>query len=209
MGVDLVRIFLTPDHSLGVEISWYVVVILAVLGVCVVVVLNWGKWGNQIWELDQTEIGVGDQKLTLRPNYADRTIAYRVWVEISTRKIGLEIDLDDDVIVEIYDSWYSFFQITREMLKDVPVQRLKNESTKEIVNSTIAILNDQLRPHLTKWQSRFRHWYEGRREGSKDLAPQQIQAEYPSFTELKTELTEVNRRLMAYRANLYRLASNT
>ena len=48
-------------------------------------------------DLDETELGVGSAKITLRPNYTDRQVAYQVWVELSTRKIGLEIDLDYDV----------------------------------------------------------------------------------------------------------------
>ncbi len=60
-------------------------------------------------EIDEAEIGIEPGKIKLRPNFTDRQVAYQIWVELSTRKIGLEIDLAHDVISEVYDSWHKFF----------------------------------------------------------------------------------------------------
>ncbi|WP_208529061.1 hypothetical protein [Pseudomonas aeruginosa] len=79
------------------------------------------------YEIDEAELGIGEQKIKLRPNIVDKQIAYKVWVELSTRKIGLPIDLDNDVISEVYDSWFSFFSVTRELIKDVPVVEVSKE----------------------------------------------------------------------------------
>ena len=112
------------------------------------------------YEIDEAEIGIGGEKVKIKPNYQDMQIAYRLWVELSTRKIGLAIDLDNDVVNEIYDSWYEFFKLTRELIKEIPVSKIrKDESTKELVRIAIEVLNEGIRPHLTKWQARFRKWY--------------------------------------------------
>ena len=61
--------------------------------------LGVGFWRS--FEIDEAQLGLGEQKIILRPNDTDRQIAYKIWVELSTRKIGLPIDLENDVISEI------------------------------------------------------------------------------------------------------------
>lgn len=161
----------------------------------------------QSLQIDQAELGIGGSKIKLTPNWIDRQIAYKIWVELSTRKIGLPIDLDHDVIVEVYDSWHTFFQVTRELIKDVPVSKFRRHDTEQIVRISIGVLNDGLRPHLTTWQARFRRWYdyELNAESAVGLAPQEIQRAFGKYTELSEDLIRVNGRLMAYRKLMYEL----
>lgn len=161
----------------------------------------------QKFEIDQAEVGMGTNKLKLSINETDRQIAYKIWVELSTRKIGLPIDLEHDVISEVYDSWHTFFTVTRELVKDVPVNKFRRKETEEIVRLSIGVLNDGLRPHLTKWQARFRRWYGKATEDSNfiDQSPQEIQQRYPKYDELQADLLAVNQRLMAYRKMMYEL----
>lgn len=161
-------------------------------------------WGSN-FAIDTTEIGFGSGKITLKPNIADQQIAYKIWVELSTRKIGLPIDLDHDVIAEVYDSWHNFFSITRELIKDIPVNKVKNQSTQKIINLSINVLNEGLRPHLTSWQARFRHWYDRQLEAKDDVDPQALQAKYPKFEELKKDMLVVNERLIKYRSKMHEL----
>lgn len=161
----------------------------------------------QKFEIDQAEVGIGTNKLKLLINETDRQIAYKVWVELSTRKIGLPIDLEHDVISEVYDSWHTFFTVTRELVKDVPVNKFRRKETEEIVRMSIGVLNDGLRPHLTEWQARFRRWYGKATEHSAfvEQSPQEIQQRYPKYDELRADLLAVNQRLMAYRKMMYEL----
>lgn len=190
------------NGGLGIEVSG--ALLLAGL-VVAVAFAAWHIFGPRMrgreFEIDQAELGLGDQKLILRPNYIDRTVAYKIWVELSTRKIGLPIDPEHDVISEIYDSWFNFFQITRELIKDIPVSKIREPSTEKIVQLSIDLLNNGLRPHLTKWQARFRRWYDARLvdAGNGDLHPQEIQAKFPAFEEMREDLLEVNERLIIYR----------
>lgn len=159
------------------------------------------------FELNEAEFGLGQQKIKLKANDDDRQIAYKIWVELSTRKIGLPIDLEHDVITEVYDSWHAFFSVTRELIKDVPVRKYQRDSTAKIVRLSIEVLNEGLRPHLTKWQARFRRWYEhaAKKENFGDTAPQEIQLQFPAFAELKDDLKVVNDRLIAYRTRMHEL----
>lgn len=201
---------LTIDDNFAVSLfvnGWVTGVALFV----VMILIVWQLWQYRgyfkSFEVDQAEIGIGQQKFKLAPNETDRQIAYKIWVELSTRKIGLKIDLEHDVVEEVYDSWHTFFGVTRELIKDVPVRKFRRPATEKIVGMSIEVLNEGLRPHLTQWQARFRRWYE-RQAKHEDFAlktPQEIQQEFPAFRELSEDLLAVNKKLMAYRAKMRQL----
>lgn len=169
---------------------------------------------RRLWktfEINEAEFGLGDQKIKLTPNLVDQQIAYKVWVELSTRKIGIPIDTDNDVIAEVYDSWFNFFSVTRELIKDVPVQKFRRKDTEQIVKLSIEVLNNGIRPHLTLWQARFRRWYENQlsQAANVDVHPQDIQKMFPQFEELEKDLLEVNQRLIHYRDKMYEIISSS
>lgn len=163
------------------------------------------------FEIDQADIGIGDQKFTFKPNTTDKQVAYAIWVELSTRKIGLPIDFEHDVISEIYDSWYGFFTVTRDLIKGIPSQKIRRNSTQKIIRLSIEVLNQGLRPHLTRWQARFRHWYDrelrkyDQGPGDEVLDPQLIQEKFPKYEELKTDMERVNQSLIKYRNRMYQM----
>lgn len=203
------------NHSLNLTASvWLLVIALGFIGVVIVWRLATGGFALKNFEIDQADFGIGDQKFTFKPNLTDKQVAYAIWVELSTRKIGLPIDFDDDVISEIYDSWHGFFTVTRDLIKGIPAQKFRRDSTQKIIGLSIEVLNEGLRPHLTKWQARFRHWYERELRkydngGMEDvLDPQHIQERFPKFAELKADMDRVNKSLMKYREQMRRLVLN-
>lgn len=206
---DLLSVILKPDFSLSVNVSW--VVIGLFLFLVVVVFLARFAFGGWPWrrgyQIDEVALGVGKNSIKIKPNDVDRQIAYKIWVELSTRKIGLPIDLNDDVVVEIYNSWYNFFSVTRELIKDVPVSKFKRKDTEGIIRLSINVLNEGIRPHLTKWQARFRRWYESALDSPdyKESTPQDIQREYFDFPLLEKDILEVNEKLIEYRKKMYQI----
>lgn len=109
----------------------------------------------------------------------------------------------------MYDSWYNFFAVTRELIKDIPVAKLRRADTEKIVRLSIELLNHGLRPHLTQWQARFRRWYERALEQTDlgELSPQEVQKTFPDFKQINSELHEVNERLIRYRKKMYELVT--
>jgi len=201
----LLSVSINRDGSLALVFNPFVIVAIALVIGCVVGVRYWLGRGSQ-FEIDTAEMGFGSHKISFKPNLRDQEIAYKIWVELSTRKIGLPINLEHDVISEIYDSWHTFFSITRELIKDIPVNKVKKTSTRQIITLSIGVLNEGLRPHLTTWQARFRRWYDLQLKDAKDdIDPQSLQAKYPKFDELKVDLEIVNRRLIAYRERMREL----
>jgi hypothetical protein len=198
------------NKSLSLTISWEILVLIILL-VIIYFIYRWIKnesFGSD-FEIDKAEVGIGSGKISFKPNKDDQQIAYAIWIELSTRKIGVPIDLKHDVIYEIYDSWYNFFSITRELIKDIPVSKVKNNSTQKIINLSIDILNNGLRPHLTSWQARFRYWYEKELKKEENIDPQTIQESYPKFDELKEDLLTVNNRLIKYREKMKEIVLGT
>lgn len=203
---DLFSVVLSDDWSLSLHLSPIpLLIVAAIFAVIIMIAQAYRKHNLVDWELDGAEMGLGDQKLSFKPNNTDRQIAYSIWVELSTRKIGLPIDVEDDVISEVYDSWYAFFSVTRDMIKDIPVSKVRGESTSKIIDLSVEVLNEGLRPHLTKWQARFRHWYERQMDSKTDAAPQEVQKNFPAHDELVADLLEVNKRLMMYRLKMNEL----
>lgn len=155
-------------------------------------------------DIDEVKLGIGDSSVTLRFDKRDQEIAYKIWVELVTRKIGMTFDVENDVIVEVYNSWYDFFRISRELLKNMPASKFKYSS--DLIKLTISMLNEGLRPHLTKWQARFRHWYEVELQRNNTTSPQEIQQQYPEYASLVAELKSTNQKMLSYRDYLKKIA---
>lgn len=154
--------------------------------------------------VDEVSLGIGKSNIKLKYNKKDQEIAYKLWVELNTRKIGLSYSEDYDVIIEVYNSWYDFFKIARELLKCVPPSRLPH-STK-LITVTTDVLNEGLRPHLTKWQAKYRKWYN---ENSEDpRSPQEIQRDFPEYNELLSDLLTTNKRMIEYKNLMFQIAFN-
>jgi hypothetical protein len=205
---NLFDLALTRDLGLTFRASSTLIAVVLVICIVVFLVRIWRRGAPfRDFELDEAEFGIGDQKVRLRPNYADRQLAYAIWVELSTRKVGLPIDLKEDVVVQVYDSWHDFFSTVRELIKGIPVSRMRRDSTRKVVHLSIELLNEGLRPHLTRWQARFRRWYDQQLQRSENdtLAPQDIQQKYEHFSELERDLLTLNKKLMAYRTKMYEL----
>lgn len=205
--MDIINIELENWYSLSIKLNYFAIIILFVIlfGVSIIVKKISPLLHKNSMYIDEVELGIGtNSKVKIKFSREDREIAYKLWVEMSTRKIILPFDEENDVIVEVYDSWYSFFGIARGLLKDIPVEKLN--SSKQLISVTDRVLNKCLRPHLTKWQARFRKWYNLQLDSNSDLTPQEIQYTYPNYNELVKELKAINKNIDYYGEVLKKLA---
>lgn len=205
--MDLFRLYLDDSFTLLISVSPIVLGVLLIGYLLIKLVRK--RIGGEHYEINEAEIGIGKNKVKIKPNFDDMQIAYKLYLELTTRKIGLKVNFEDDFLVEIYNSWYEFFKVTREHIKDIPVRKIRrSKTTRVIVNVAIEVLNEGLRPHLTKWQARFRTWYDYQKdqEASLGMHPQDLQRTFPEFTELKSDLEKVNSRLIEYRNTMKKLA---
>lgn len=152
------------------------------------------------------KLGGGEIEYQIVRNYQNIEIAHKIYIELITRKAAIQIEEEKDVIVEVYNSWYSLFQITRNELKSFNGKLLKdNNTSQELVRLLTDILNKGLRPHLTEYQARFRKWYSEQLEKNEDKSPQDIQSEFKDINELLNSMKEVNTTLIEYSEQLRKI----
>lgn len=203
--IDIIKVFL--DNNLNLQISISSILLIVLFSIIIVLLFARGvlrKNGHNI-EIDAVEIGIGNNKIKIKPDYFERQLAYQLWVEMSTRKIGIEFEEDRDSIFEIYNSWYNFFGIARNIIKEIPIHKIRTDRDDNLIELSIKVLNLGLRPHLTKWQSRFRHWYD-KAIADGNLCPQDCQKGFPEYDLLIKDLLETNRRMKKYSEVLFEIA---
>lgn len=136
--------------------------------------------------------------------------ASKIYIELITRKASIPIDLEKDVIEEIYNSWYKLFCVIRDELKSLPPHCLiKQNNPISAVRLSLEILNGILRPHLTEHQAKYRSWLNFAKQSTKNkiLAPQELQRKYKNYEFLKSEIKTTNFKLIDYTNQLYNFIS--
>lgn len=158
------------------------------------------------WRADGITLNTLAGTVTIRPDHEVIRIAHQAWVELVTRKVGLPFDEENDVIVEVYNSWYEVFREIRALAKGIPAEKMRtSEDANLLVQTLIETLNNELRPHLTRWQAKFRKWY-GSVSNQEGGSPQEIQRMYPEYSALVSDLKRVNDRMVQLTAKLGVLA---
>ncbi len=194
--------------ALIIESNWFIIgIILLILILAYLIKKTFYKRVN--WKEMEIEIS-GSPKLKFKVERNDDNlyIANRIHIELTTRKAAIPIDENNDVIEEVYDSWYKLFGIIRDEIKSVPGKYLKDhDPTSALIGLTRKILNDAMRPHLTEHQAKFRKWLEIAKQdiANKDLSPQDLQKKYPDFTNLVSSMKLVNQTLINYAGELDKL----
>jgi hypothetical protein len=150
------------------------------------------------------KMGGSEIEYSINRNFQNIEIAHRIYIELITRKAAIPID-NNDVIVEVYNSWYTLFQTTREELKKLSGEMLlDNQVSKDLIKLLSDILNIGLRPHLTEHQAKFRKWYNSALtlEENKNKTPQEIQSEYSDYENLFESMKTVNQLLIEHSKRL-------
>lgn len=196
--MSIIEIEFENFYTVLLRINWIAIIVGLIL-VCLLPIL-WKHINKHLNKksinVSQLDLGIGNSTIKLTYNRKDQEVAYKLWVELSTRKIGIPFDEENDVIVEVYNSWYEFFKIARETIKEIPAERIPYSS--ELINLTEQVLNEGLRPHLTKWQAKFRFWYNKELEKN-HISPQEIQKNYPEIKQLVDDLKKTNIHMINYK----------
>jgi hypothetical protein len=168
------------------------------------------NWDDTLKQLGLEHTAIKNQTLQLRnmhynddkfnlKQFEESEFAKRIYVELITRKAAIPIDLEKDVIEEIYDSWYMLFCAIRNEIKELPINFFSNHSIIDSpASEALKVLNEILRPHLTEHQAKFRDWLSQAKKTQKSikLAPQEFQKMYPSYFDLSKSMKQVNDQLL-------------
>lgn len=182
------------------EKNWISVLIIAVIFVLLdyITYKVRGFWIHKRFRislLDNIPFEVnGVKAIKVSVSKKNKRIAYEIWVELMTRKIALDFDEENDVIEEVYNSWYSAFGLLRDYVKLLG----EHEVNSDIRDLTLIILNQTMRNHLTRYQARLRKWLRSNDEKHEDLSPQLLQKEFPDYLELVADLRKSNTEIKEY-----------
>lgn len=195
-------------HSILLRVNWIAIIILIALIVVVSLIIKKliPILNKKSIIIDEVELGIGNSKVAIKFEQKDREIAYKLWIEMSTRKITIPFDEQNDVIIEVYNSWYNFFNIARELIKTIPADRIQH--SKELIILTERVLNEGLRPHLTKWQAKFRHWYNEEIKKQNNKTPQEVQQGYKDYALVIEDIKKTNEILINYNNLMKKIAFN-
>lgn len=200
----------------GVRISgWGVDISIGIVFVALIALLviagAVGRRRSKGWKVTSADFTfAGCATVTMCPTDDVARLAHQAWIEITTRKASIPFDDDNDLIVEVYNSWYALFKALRDLSKGVPIRKgmRKDSDESKLVEILTGALNVGLRPHLTKWQARFRRWYDAALADSSNSsrAPQDIQRDFPQYGELVADLRNVNDGMSVFAESLRSLA---
>jgi hypothetical protein len=192
--------------TIGIDMSPILLGLLVILAVAIIaVVLRRTNQDRVIAVTVDIPLG-GIGRLTFNSDREVARLAHQAWLELMTRKAGLPLDEENDVIEEVLNSWYELFRELRTIAKAVPPPNLRTKNARTLVSTLVRALNDGLRPPLTKWQARFRSWYAEGRKDHPGQDPQTIQRGYPHYDDLMADLRRVNGDLRAFADALHLIA---
>lgn len=206
---ELLHVWVANNLSLNIEVGAGLI-FLVVIVIILIIIFRWLWRGNLIFHETELNIALGNiGDIKIKSNHEVAQIAHKAWSELITRKAGLPFDPEHDVICEIYSSWYQLFGEMRSLIKQIPACYLKDKNTKKLIDLLVDSLNKGLRPHLTKWQAKFKRWYEIelQKPRNKNKTPQEIQRGYPQYKNLIQDLVSVNKQLVSYTAEIKKLNS--
>ena len=208
--IDLLSITFGPGIKADLQCSVWVVIGLVVVFVAMkcLIPTSSRSHSRRKWKAVEANIGLGNiGNVKICPDEDIACIAHQAWVEIMTRKAGLPFDERNDVIVEVYNSWYELFKELRHLLRSIPATEIRDsDDAKKLVEIIMKAMNDGLRPHLTRWQAKFRRWYDGEIKKGSELTPQAAQERYPEFAELTEDLKIVNKQMVQFADVLKQIA---
>jgi len=199
--------------SISIETNWYIIEV--VIFIFLLFLFLKIKFKNQLNNIFVSEMSIEistsifKYNTKLQRSYENLYIAHRIYIELVTRKAALLINENKDVIFEVYDSWYTLFTTIRGEIKNLPGEVLvHNQNSKLLIDLTIQVLNEGLRPHLTEYQADFRKWYSNKIKID-DRSPNEIQKEFPRYKELVVSMLKVNELLIQYSQQLKQFVYNT
>lgn len=196
-------IYLGSDnwYSLLIRINWLAFLLLLLIVIFLICFKT--KKSKKSVHVEKIQLGNGIASVDITINKTVQEIAYKIWVELVTRKVAIQVE-DNDVIVEVYDSWYAAFTKIRNLLKSVPGKSLNEAS--ELIKLTIDVLNIGLRPHLTNWQAKFRKWYEIAKQKDINKSPQEIQKGFLEYNALVDNMKQTNQIMIDFANQLKKIA---
>lgn len=164
LNVDTLHLINDHVGKEGISSETYIYTSLAFLFIIFLIIVNWNKIKILFSRIKPSEYEINIPgftiKGTVRYNAIEQELAWKVYVELITRVSGNFLDERTGILRETLQSLYKLFDILRETLKNSNVELAKKlpdalgqgkTGDLTIASLLILIMNNQLRPFLSKW----------------------------------------------------------
>ncbi|MEM6839010.1 MAG: hypothetical protein AAF609_19420 [Cyanobacteria bacterium P01_C01_bin.120] len=133
--------------------------------------------GSATWESDPTE----------------QNAAWELYIELVTRTAVQSLTVEQGTMREAMNSLYSLFGSTREILRKYGPK--VGASRASVGGIAIAVLNQGLRPFLSKWHPQLQAW---EAQNTRGLSPQEHEKAWNEEPTLRAELENLRQELATY-----------
>lgn len=135
--------------------------------------------------------GIGG--VEMEPDSTERDAAWELYIELVTRVAVQSLNPQEGLVREAMNSLYSLFGSTREILRKAgPKVGASHDSVGGIA---IAVLNNGLRPFLSKWHPLLQEWEEQKADG---VSPQKHERAWDKEMIVRGELDALRADLAKY-----------
>jgi hypothetical protein len=143
--------------------------------------------------------GIGSARWVADPT--ERNAAWSLYVELVTRIAVQSLATDQGLLREALNSLYSLFGTTREVLKSAGPK--VGASRHSVGGIAIAVLNNGLRPFLTRWHPALEEWEIQR---PNNISKKVHEQNWEEAAQMRQELAELRKDLEQYAIALAAIA---
>jgi len=168
----------------------------------IIAIMFWRKWHATTLTISLLLFG----NISFAATKRDRELAWKLYVQLITRKAALPFDRDYDVVLVIHESLYQLFPATRDLLLDIADS--ENTMRSEVPVIMERILNGRIRPYLTRWHSDFAAWEQTNAltDTVTENSPRERQRGFPEYDALVADLETLNDELSEFATELRAIA---
>ena len=128
----------------------------------------------------------------------DRQAAWKIYTQLKTRVAAVDFNEDYDSLYLTHQSLNKIFDLVRNEIGSIPIERIQKDKSDQMVNFYTSILNDGIRPHLSKWHLPVSQWVESQKALHPSLSFVELEKTFPQRKEALESVKLMNKRMATY-----------
>ncbi len=136
----------------------------------------------------------------------DREVAWRIYTQLATRVAIVDFNDTYDSFFLVNGSLHSVFDLIRQELASIPVERIRRDRSDELVQFYMSILNDGIRPYLSKWHMPISQWIETEKLKRPNATYYELEQTFPQRKEILEDMKAMNDRMKTIGSQLLKIA---
>jgi len=151
---------------------------------------------------------IGGLSFSIKANKTDRETAWRIYTQLKTRVASVKFNPSYDSVVLVNKSLYEAFKLIREEVSNIPLNRVRTKKDDAIVDFYMNILNEGIRPYLSKWHLPISSWVESNKEKNSGKSITEIEKTFPKYEDLIKDIESMNGRLEKITVELLKIVKS-